>query len=237
MVYVPTGEFTMGREDGREDSYYDNEKPTHTVYLDAFWIDQTEVTNAMYTLCVQDGECSSRKVVPSYTRIEYYGNPQYDNYPVVFVSWNDALSFCNWAGRRLPTEAEWEKAARGIDERKHPWGDEPPEHPNSTFVNLGAEIYDTMEVGSFPKGVSPYGALDMAGNVWEWVNDWYDPLYYQYSSDLNPTGPETGIGHVIRGYYWNFGAESPTTIRVGGEWSVPSYKSETIGFRCAMDAE
>lgn len=167
MVYFPAGTFTMGLDGGRFD-----EEPQHEVYLDAFWIDRTKVTNATYKTFMQAGKCTT----PAHEK--YYPYEEYSNYPVVYVSWEQANKYCTWAGRRLPTEAEWEKAARGTDGRLYPWGDEAP---NSTLLNFARKNGDIMPVGSFLEGVSPYGALDMAGNAWEWVADWYAAHYYSNS--------------------------------------------------------
>jgi formylglycine-generating enzyme required for sulfatase activity len=159
MVFVPPGEFTMGNN--------------HTVYLDAFWIDKTEVTNAMYAECVQAGKCSPPRSTRSNTRNAYFGSPLYDDHPVIFIAWTDANDYCTWAGRRLLTEAEWEKAARGIDGRPFPWGRAEP-----WIGLLNYQAQDTAEVGLYPDGASPYGALDMAGNVAECVADWLSDPYY-----------------------------------------------------------
>jgi len=159
QVYVPAGSFQMGSDTGDSD-----EKPVHTVTLDAFWIDRTEVTNAMYALCVEAGKCSPPSSSKSYTRDNYYGDAQYNNYPVIYVTWDNANAYCEWAGRRLPTEAEWEKAARGTDGRTYPWGDAAPD---STRLNYNSNVGDTTEAGKYPSGASPYGVWDMAGNVWE----------------------------------------------------------------------
>src|SRR5690606_19387879 len=142
----------------------------HTVYLDAYWIDQTEVTNALFAKCVEDGDCTPPVQSVSSAGLPYYGNPRYDNFPVMRVNWYQANAYCQWADRRLPTEAEWEKAARGTDGRTYPWGNETL---NSNLLNHNYSVGDTTEVGSYPAGASVYGALDMAGNVGEWVNDWY----------------------------------------------------------------
>ena len=168
LLYVPAGDFIMGSEDGG-----DNEKPIHTVYLDAFWIDQTEVTNATYAMCVKDGMCYEPSSAWSHTRINYYGKSEYNNFPVIFISWNDASTYCSWAERRLPTEAEWEKAARGEKASTYPWGNN---QPTKAFSNYNNAVGDTTEAGIYLPGASPYGALDMAGNVREWVEDWYDSV-------------------------------------------------------------
>ncbi|HOU00771.1 MAG TPA: bifunctional serine/threonine-protein kinase/formylglycine-generating enzyme family protein, partial [Anaerolineaceae bacterium] len=193
LVYVPAGEFTMGSPDGVGIS---DEHPQHQVYLDAYWIDQTEVTNAMYEECVNDGDCTEPSSYSSYTRDSYYGNTQYADYPVIYVNWNQAQDYCEWAGRELPTEAQWEKAARGTDGRIYPWGDGSPDESLANFAGI---IGDTTEVGSYPDGASPYGALDIAGNVWEWVLDRYGEAYYSDSLTSNPVGPSIGITRVLRG--------------------------------------
>ena len=192
MVTVPAGDFTMGSND-------DDSKPAHQVYLNAFSIDKYEVTNAQYKQCVDAGKCSPPAKSESRTRNWYYGVPKYNNYPVIYVSWDDAKRYCAWAGKRLPTEAEWEKAARGTDGRIYPWGNSfDARKLNSSEGGKG----DTTAVGSYPDGASPYGALDMAGNVSEWVADRYDENYYANSPRNNPPGPSSGLGHVQRGGDW-----------------------------------
>ena len=199
LINVPSGDFVMGSANGRP-----NEAPPHTVFLDEFWIDKTEVSNAMYAECVANGACVPPSPTNSVTRDSYYGNPAYDNHPVIYVSWHDAQNYCSWAGRRLPTEAEWEKAARGIDNRTSPWGEQ---EGNCSLGNFFVDAYctgDTVEVGSYPSGASPYGVLDMGGNVWEWTADWYDGYYYGVSPSRNPMGPDTdeGYGKSLRGGSW-----------------------------------
>jgi formylglycine-generating enzyme required for sulfatase activity len=196
MVYVPEGNFKMGLT-GRS-----SEQPEHTVYVDAFWIDQTEVTNKMYALCVAAGKCNPPSESRSNSRGNYYGNLDYDNFPVIYVSWDDANRYCAWAERRLPTEAEWEKAARGTDERTYPWGNT----IDCTYANFlpcfgDTKAGDTKAVGSYENGKSPYGAYDMAGNVWEWVADWYEAY------------PGNAVGDSAYG----------TKYRVlrGGSWASP----------------
>lgn len=240
MVYVPAGEFTMGSDDG--DS---NEKPVHTVSLDTYWIDKYEVTNALYKKCVGKGNCARPAETKSYTRNSYYSNSQYDIYPVIYVSWNDARDYCAWAGKRLPTEAEWEKAARGADGQIYPWGDEwdvrttrrlnfsdknNPTGPSDTFANDG--YGDTAPVGSYQNGASPYGALDMAGNVWEWVNDLYDSAYYSTSPRENPQGPSSGQSRVLRGGSFDYLPSSARAAYRG--FNAPDYRSSSLGFRCAQ---
>jgi len=212
MVYVPAGEFTMGSEQN-DSKAYNNEKPQRTVYLDPFWIDQTEVTNGMYDSCVNDGACQAPLFKSSLTRDEYYGNDEFSNYPIIFVSWENAATYCQWADKRLPTEAEWEKAARGTDGRIYPWGDE----IDCQYANYWEYEYreqgrivkripkgcskDTVEVGSYTSGASPYGVMDMIGNVKEWVSDNYLKDYYIQEDNNNPQGPAEGKLRVIRGAY------------------------------------
>jgi formylglycine-generating enzyme required for sulfatase activity len=224
MVYVLAGEFEMGGEGGKDD-----EKPVHAVYLDAYWIDQTEVTNVTYAKCVDTGVCNPPSSTNSNTRDNYYGNSEFDDYPVIYVSWNDVVVYCDWAGRRLPTEAEWEKAARGTDERVYPWGDMIDE----SYANYSRNIGDTTAVGSYEKGSSFYGAYDMAGNVWEWVSDWYSENYYSTSPLSNPMGPNSGTYRVLRGGTWRSdGNGLRASIRF---WNSPSLVDDYYGFRCARD--
>jgi serine/threonine-protein kinase len=166
--------------------------------------------------------------VDSATRSFYYGDAAYDNYPVININWDQANAFCVWAGKRLPTEAEWEKAARGSsDTRKYPWGDAAPD---STLVNYNDNVGDTTAVGSYPAGASPYGVMDMAGNVWEWVNDWWQEDYYSVSPSSNPQGPATGYGRVLRGGSWGYGDLS---VRSTYRDNVrPVYWDINGGFRC-----
>lgn len=227
MVYVPSGEFAMGSATN-DPTAGEEEKPSHAVYLSVYWIDRTEVTNGMYSLCVQAGVCRPPSQFGSATRAKYYGEALYYEYPVIHVSWKDAQTYCNWARRRLPTEAEWEKAARGLDGRPYPWGDRTP---GPAEANFNKQVGDTTPVGSYLSGVSPYGALDMAGNVAEWVGDWYEKAYYLISGYKNPVGPEEGEFRVQRGGSWYNGAG---TMRAAFRlWNYPELTSETIGFRCA----
>ncbi|HMD81240.1 MAG TPA: formylglycine-generating enzyme family protein, partial [Anaerolineales bacterium] len=219
LVYVPAGEFTMGSDSGEA-----HEKPVHMVSLDAFWIDQTEVTNAMYAKCVQDGACSQ----PDDTSI--YSDSNYANHPVVYVSWNNAKAYCEWADRRLPTEAEWEKAARGENAFTYPWGNDAP---NNNLLNYNIAVGDRTDVGKYPDGASPYGALDMAGNVWEWVADWFDANYYATLGEIarNPQGPISGQDRVVRGGSWYDGdyyVRSALRSR-----NDPAYSDSGIGLRCS----
>jgi len=229
MVYVPEGEFSMGSNDGLPD-----EQPVHTVYLDAYWMDQTEVTNGMYAMCVQAGACQLPSDSSSYTHPSYYANSQFADYPVIFVAWNDAQAYCAWADARLPTEAEWEKAARGESGFSYPWGNTYPTCSLANFwlSNGDACVGDTSAVGSYPTGASPYGALDMAGNVLEWVADWFGETYYGSSPSSNPTGPASGDSRMLRG-----GAcyTDESVIRSAHRiYFSPDKHYNYIGFRCVL---
>ena len=229
QVYVPEGDLDIGwvvdsdldaldNEKPSHRVYLDNEKPGYRVYLDAFWIDQTEVTNAQYAQCVADGACEPPRSNSSHTRESYYGNAEFNNYPVVNVSWHDANAYCEWAERRLPTGVQWEKAASSADGRKWPWGNEPP---NDTLANFDRNVGDTTPVGNYPAGASPYGAYDMAGNVWEWVER-FPPK--------NHVGPLKTLGQVVRGGSW---VHSASVIRVGiRERDFAINRVVTVGFRC-----
>ncbi|MFZ5910498.1 MAG: formylglycine-generating enzyme family protein [Chloroflexota bacterium] len=230
MIYVPAGEFFMGNEHGEDD-----EEPVHAVYLEAFWIDQTEVTNEQYMICVNEGACSQPSNDSSIRRENYFRNPEYDHFPVVYVSWYAAEAYCDWAGRRLPTEAEWEKAARDGDRRIYPWGSAAIDCSYANYGNpIGSCGVDTLAVGKHEDGKSPYGAQDMAGNVWEWVNDRYDYAYYSYSQTTNPRGPDLGLYRVIRGGAWSSMAYEVRSSYRGAIAAEESY--DDIGFRCALSA-
>ena len=224
LLNVPAGSFQMGSYSGNVD-----EQPVHTVFLDTYWIDRTEITNNLYAKCILAGACTLPARFSSTTHFSYYGNPQYADYPVIYVNYYQADSYCKWAGRRLPTEAEWEKAARGTNERTYPWGNQPPA---AWLMNFSNKTADTTRVGSYPSGASPYGALDMAGNVWEWVTDWYDGIYYKISPVSNPQGPFFGAYKAIRG--GSFVYEGYTARTSNRSKHSPGAGDFTIGFRCAL---
>jgi serine/threonine-protein kinase len=223
LLYVPAGAFMMGNDNG-----WAGQKPAHEVNLDAFWIDETEVTNRMYALCVQDGACLPPRNVSSYTRERYYLDGQFTDYPVLYASWQDAKTYCSWAGRALPSEAQWEKAARGADGRLYPWGDQSPSQNllNNFDVSF---LEDTTRVGSYPQGAGPYGALDMAGNVWEWTADWFDAYP---GGDLTASENFGQIHRVMRG--GSFVDAADATARYAND---PKLRMHDIGFRCALSAK
>ncbi len=224
MLCVPAGDFLMGSDSSEA---WENESPVHNVYLDAFWIDKTEVTNAMYARCVAAGVCREPYQFSSKTRDSYFNHSDYANYPVIFIDMNDAQDYCNWVGGRLPTEAEWEKAARGTDGRTYPWGNS---NLDRNHTNYNENEGDTTAVGSYPSGASPYGALDMLGNVWEWTSDWLSDDYYSLSPRSNPAGPASGEYIVWRG--GSFGSVA-RVVRVSNRYGGSiNYRKDSLGFRC-----
>ncbi len=223
MALVPAGEFLMGSS---------AEGPEHPVFVDAFAIDKYEVAIVRYGKFLE----ATKRNEPF-----YWGEvqPARDgDRPVIGVDWFDSDAYCRWAGKRLPTEAEWEKAARGWDKRKYPWGSE---EPNSLFANFNGDgkrswqgVNTLSPIGSFEAGKSPYGLYDMAGNVWEWVADWYDVNYYRTGANRNPKGPEKGTMKVIRGGAWLTSADNIRTTRRNND--PPMNRFLYVGFRCAQDA-
>lgn len=216
MVFVPPGEFTMGN------TILADEMPVHKVTLDAFWMDKYEVSNGAFLVCVRAGSCAQPPAGSS------AGKPATDIYPVTLVSWQDALDYCTWAGKRLPTEAEWEKAARGADGRIYPWGNKFDQDLVNSAYNLNLK---TVPVDQFPKGVSPYGAFNMAGNVWEWTADWYAEDYYQNSPKNNPAGPASGQFRVARG--GGYGGTEAVMRTAKRRYISPDETGGYLGFRCA----
>ena len=263
MVLIPAGEFTMGTPDG-SDGLAD-EHPERRVYLSGFFLDRFEVTNAAYFEFVQATNHRAPENANPSTTLWAHGFPipQILTHPVLNVSWEDATAYCRWAGKRLPTEAEWEKAARGTDGRRYPWGNEwDVTRANSASYWAGRTIefrsgadWDafwlrgdgarlaeergvrgvlTMPVGSFPGSASPYGIHDLAGNAAEWVADWYDPNYYRNAPLTDPTGPSRGAIKAMRGGSWLKPAVSlRTTDR---DWGTLDTRPSGTGFRCAKDA-
>jgi formylglycine-generating enzyme required for sulfatase activity len=232
MVYIPAGEFEMGNADGDED-----EKPVHTVFLDAYWIDQTEVTNAMYAKCVEDGVCEFPIDTKSDTLMNYFSDPDFQNYPVINIALIMAESYCFWADRRLPTEAEWEKAATWdeIEQRKdpYPWStDMDCSMANYKDSEFGSCVGDTMPVGSYINSGNAYGIFDMIGNVWEWTADWYDENYYANSPYENPKGPENGTLKVMRG--GSFINDETVVSPTHRGQNIPSLAPFSAGIRCVM---
>jgi formylglycine-generating enzyme required for sulfatase activity len=238
MVYVPPGEFMMGQtaeekkwlidQIGEKDynSYYERETPLHKVYLDGYWIGKHEVTFAQY-----DRYCNDIKKEKPDDRS--WGR---ENRPVINVSWTEAVAYCEWLSQKiglqfnLPTEAQWEKAARGSDQRKYPWGSR---EPDKDLANFSGNVGKTTPVGSYPTGASPYGLLDMAGNVWEWCSDWYEAGYYKNSPLKNPAGPDSGSDRVVRGGSWDYYARD---LRCAYRIDFgPSNRDFSLGFRLRQD--
>jgi formylglycine-generating enzyme required for sulfatase activity len=230
MMFVSAGDFKMGSDDADKDAYSD-ERPQHTVYLDAFWMDKFEVTNALYKKCVSDGVCTAPSNESSSKRNPYYDNSKYADYPVIYITWDQANTYCTkWAGKRLPTEAEWEKAARGTDGRIYPWvGAFDGARLNSWDSN--PRPGDTTAIGSYPTGASPYGIMDLAGNVWEWVADWYNGKYYASSPRNNPRNDTPGPYRVLRGGAWNDSSGNPRAANRND--NAPTNFNDNVGFRCA----
>jgi len=222
MVYIPAGEFPMGSADS-DPSAQPDQKPQHTVHLDAYRIDRTPVTNAMHARCVEAGECKK----PSSAN---YDMAEFADHPVVSVTWDEAKVYCDWAGGRLPTEAEWEKAARGTDGRIYPWGNDAPD----TIVGSPEEgAGTTIKVGSIAADVSPYGVLDLFTNVRTWQLDWYDKDYYAASPPENPQGPSSGGSQrLARGGGW--GGPPGRDQLSNHRSSDVAARSAQIGIRCAL---
>ncbi|WP_447972773.1 formylglycine-generating enzyme family protein [Nitrospira sp. Kam-Ns4a] len=227
MVLIPGGEFVMGSPDGEG---LDNEQPEHKVWVDAFYLDKYEVTNGRYEKFMEE----TGHAMPKFW--EQLDLTVHSELPVIGVSWQDAKAYCEWAEKRLPTEAEWEYAARGTDHRRYPWGNAAP---NDQLANYGKKwshkfYNDRLEpVTSHEAGKSPFGIYNMAGNVFEWVADWYEIKYYRRSPERNPTGPSEGELKVMRGGSWNFASEYlRTTSRMQMK---PIEREADLGIRCARN--
>ena len=234
MIYVPGGEFLMGAAEWPDDV------PIHAVTLDGFWLDRTEVTQAHYRRCVEAGDCAARPATTPYR----------PTHPVVAVTWDEAAAYCTWVGGRLPTEAEWEYAARSAERHRYPWGDDKslvgPAGVRLNFCDVNCtepwadDAVDdgyatTAPVGSFPAGMSWCGAFDLAGNVWEWVSDWYGETYYAESRARNPTGPSDGTYRVLRGGSWQ---SDESSVRSSYRyWAAPEERADNRGFRCVLPVE
>jgi formylglycine-generating enzyme required for sulfatase activity len=221
MALVPAGEFIMGSQGGAAD-----EQPVHRVYVDAFFMDKYEVSVGQYAKFL---EATSLEAPPDW---DIMNQPQHQKRPVVNIDWADAVMYCKWTGKRLPTEAEWEKAARGTDGRIYPWGNE---FPTRLHANFGKTEWNNhaalVPVGKLEDGKSPYGIYDMAGNAWEWVNDWYDANYYKNSPSQNPAGPSSAELKVLRGGSWS---DSPDDLRSANPYIYePASRYHNVGFRCA----
>jgi formylglycine-generating enzyme required for sulfatase activity len=242
MVYIPEGKFTMGQTEEEEqwliaqfgkydyNKYYKDELPLHTVYLDGYWMGKYEVTIGQYKAFISD---QGYAALPSYVSKFSPG----DDYPVAGVYWEDANAYCKWLSKKkglnfkLPTEAQWEKAARGSDGRKYPWG---KNEPDETLANFDMKIGKISTVGSYPNGASPYGLLDMAGNVWEWCRDWSGSDYYGKSSVRNPPGPEAGTHRVFRGGGW---VNDARYLRCAyRDFGRPSLRGGGLGFRLCQES-
>jgi formylglycine-generating enzyme required for sulfatase activity len=222
MVFIPSGSFLMGSADGQPD-----EQPEHEVRLDAYFIDQYEVSNANIRDCVNVGVCEQPVLTNAFTRQNYFNDPTYDNYPVIGVRWTHANAYCQWAGKRLPTEAEWEYAASGPDNFTWPWGNQ----FDPALSAAGSP--DTQPVDAFPDGVSPFGIFNMAGNVNEWVQDTYDPNFYANSPAENPLNEAPGNRIYRGGSFANEDGSFYTTSRRYNK--TISYFDVDLGFRCAQD--
>lgn len=225
LVLIPAGEFDMGAGDHEGEP---DERPKHRVYLDAYYIDRHQVTVSRFAKFIE----ATKREPPRFWNDGHL--QEGGELPVVGVDWLDAETYCQWVGRRLPTEAEWEKAARGTDGRKYPWGNDEPTSRHANFGKQESEELPLSPVGRYEAGKSPYGVYDMAGNVWEWTADWYDENYYRQSAPRNPQGPPQGLSKATRGGAWDrhqFNLRA--TNRTG---MTPTNRLRSLGFRCAQDA-
>jgi formylglycine-generating enzyme required for sulfatase activity len=236
MVTVQAGSFVMGCNSAVDLECNSDESPYHTVDVPAFEIDKYEVTTADYQVCVDSGVCTAANTGESCN----YGVPERESHPINCVDWNQAKAYCEWAGKRLPTEAEWEKAARGTDGRKYPWGNSPTVRcdfavmDDSAAGGIGCGSGGTMPVGSMPAGASPYGAEDMVGNVWEWVEDWYHDSYSGAPTDGSAWVDPAGSYRVLRGggCFYNSANDLRASKR---DYGTTTNRHYDIGFRCSRD--
>ena len=228
MALVPAGEFWMGLSEGEG---LDDEQPRHKIHLDAYYIDKYEITVERYARFL---ESTGWQKPLNWSMVKF---PDHASRPVIGVNWIDADAYCRISGRRLPTEAEWEKAARGVAEQRFPWGGKRPHASIALFGQMTKFSYDILKpVGSYPEGVGPYGAFDLAGNVAEWVQDWYDGEYYRESPEKNPPGPRNGRYKMVRGGSWS---DMPVYLMAASRTSKlpPDTRNAFIGFRCAQSAK
>jgi formylglycine-generating enzyme required for sulfatase activity len=225
MRLVPAGEFIMGNDEGEADA-----RPAASIFVNAFYIDKYEVTNEKYYACVADGGCRQPMLPGSSKGSPYYNDPKFANYPVIYVNWNMARKYCEWRGARLPTEAEWEKAARGAqDQRAYPWGDS----FDCAYANHYGCVGDTVAVNQYDKGQSPYGVYGMSGNVWEWTSSLYS--FYPYNAEDGRENLDASGMRVARGGSWNIFGGLGGSIRVDTRFKLdPSYYGAYVGIRCAM---
>ena len=223
MIEIPAGTFVMGTATGAAD-----EGPEHTVQLGAYWIDKYEVSTVQYQACVDAGTCEPTGTTAGCNSVT---NDRSDH-PINCLNWAQADTYCLWAQKRLPTEAEWERAAKGDDGRTFPWGQEAP---SRDLLNFNNNVGSTTRIGSYLLGISPFGVHDMSGNVQEWTGDFYAADYYTNSPTSNPRGPTEGVLRVVRGASWKLGIPQEvltTTVRFA---FVPGTRDPSLGFRCAAD--
>ncbi len=222
MVLIPVGEFTMGSDKGDDD-----EEPVHKVFIDSFYLDKFEVTNGRFAKFVEAIQSE-----PPWGFADKETPVLRQDQPVRWVNWMEAMGYCLWAGKRLPTEAEWEKAARGSDGRAYPWGNDPPTPAHAVFgLKEGSDTVSA--IGNRDKGKSPFGVHDLAGNLYEWTTDWYDEQFYSKNPAINPRGPVEGTAKVQRGgSYINGAYRLRSSFRTKGD---PTEHDPNVGFRCAQD--
>lgn len=238
MVLIPATRYTMGCDPEHNNGYScpTDELPQHEVSLSEFAIDIYEVTNAQYAECVAADGCSFPVATASQAREDYFSNAEYANFPMINVNWEEAQAYCTWAGKRLPTEAEWELAARGSTPKAFSWGDDAPDCTKANIYHndsMSACVGDTVAVGSYPEAVSEFGVMDMTGNVWEWVADNYIEGFYGVSPSENPLAEEASQIHTVRGGGW---ASNWLAVRITSRaFDLSVYSGLDLGFRCAID--